>query len=99
MRNFTPALQRVFYFLILALSVNIAKSQTTLKLSDFAIWGGSASATSYNSSQGVFLKEKAKITGNIGSNHLIDVKENFSLTGNIFSGNGIFLKENTIICK
>jgi hypothetical protein len=97
MRNFTPALQRVFYFLILALSVNIAKSQTTLKLSDFAIWGGSASATSYNSSQGVFLKEKAKITGNIGSNHLIDVKENFSLTGNIFSGNGIFLKENTII--
>ena len=84
--------------LLLICLVKISHGQAqTLKLSDFAIWGGSSSPSSYNSSQGVFLKEKAKITGNIGSNHLVDAKENFTLTGNIFSGNGVSLKTSTII--
>ncbi|MEP7373424.1 MAG: LamG-like jellyroll fold domain-containing protein [Chitinophagaceae bacterium] len=98
MQKLRLPLQRIVCLLLLVCLVKIGNSQAqTLKLSDFAIWGGSASASSYNSAQGVFLKEKAKITGSIGSNHLVDAKENFTLTGNIFSGNGVSLKTSTII--
>jgi hypothetical protein len=99
MQRLTLSLQRgIICALLLICLVKIGNGQAqTLKLTDFAIWGGSASASSYNSSQGVFLKEKAKITGNIGSNHLVDTKENFTLTGNIFSGNGVSLKSSAII--
>ncbi|RYG51336.1 MAG: hypothetical protein EOO01_08755, partial [Chitinophagaceae bacterium] len=90
-------MKRMFLFVFLSVGLGqMAWGQTTpvtLKLSDFAIWGGSAAPTSYKSSQGVFLKEKATITGNIGTNHLIDAKERFTLTGNIFSGNAVSLKE------
>ena len=79
MRNFTPALQKITCLLLLFFIVKTGYSQTTtLKIKDFAIWGGSASANSYNSSQGVFIKEKATIQGNIGTNHVIDIKENLS---------------------
>jgi hypothetical protein len=101
MGKVTLPLQKIFYAFLLLCWVNIGKGQTpaaqNLKLADFAIWGGSASPDSYVSSQGVYIKIKASVQGNIGSNHLVEIKENFKLTGNIFSGNGVSLKPSAII--
>ena len=100
MQRLSLPLQKGIIYVLLFIclgKIGYGQQAQTLKLSDFAIWGGSASPTSYNSSQGVFLKEKAKVTGNIGSNHLVDAKENFTLTGNIFSGNAVSFKTSTII--
>ncbi|MGZ8524352.1 MAG: MBG domain-containing protein, partial [Chitinophagaceae bacterium] len=101
MRKFTWPLPKFICVLLLICLAKVGKSQAppvpTLKLTDFAIWGGSASPNSYNSTQRVYLKEKVSIQGNIGSNHIVEVKENFTLTGSILSGNGVSLKENTKI--
>lgn len=69
----------------------------TLKLSDFAIWGGSASSNSYNSTQGILFENNVIIQGNMGSNHLIDVTSNIAVTGNIYSGNRVVLKNNITV--
>jgi cytoskeletal protein CcmA (bactofilin family) len=100
MHTFTLPKLKIFYVFVLLCLANLANSQVTpenLKLSDFAIWGGSSSPSSYKSSQGVFIKEKATITGNIGSNHLIDIKENLTMTGNVYSGNGVYFNVSTKI--
>ena len=93
MGKFTLPLQKVFYVFLLLCWVNAGKSQApqTLKLSDFAVWGGSASPTTYNSSQGVFIGNIVAIQGNVGSNHRVDVKNLFNITGNIYSGNAVSL--------
>src|SRR6266496_4858335 len=96
MRKFTSTLQKPVYVFLLLFWVTISKSQTTaqtLKLTDFALWGGSTSANTYNSSQGVTINNTAIIQGNIGSNHLIDIKNNITVTGNIYSGNLISFKD------
>ncbi len=83
-------LQKVLCVCLLFAITRDAQSQTQpLKLTDFAVWGGSASPNSYNSSQGVFLGNVVAINGNVGSNHLVDVKNLFSITGNIYSGNAV----------
>ncbi len=64
----------------------------TLSIKDFAVWGGSSSATDFDKKQGVFIKSNTTIKGNVGTNHLVDVHLNFALTGNIYSGNGVDLK-------
>src|SRR5215470_13150762 len=100
MRRFALTRKKAYYvFLILCLA-KIGKSQTTtqtLRLQDFTIWGGSAPANSYISSQGVVFNNSAVIQGNIGSNHLINVKNNLTVTGNIYSGNLISFTNNAKI--
>ncbi len=100
MRKFTSCKHKIFFVFVLLCLGNFAKSQVTpqtLKLTDFAIWGGSASPDSYNSSQGILFENNVIIQGNMGSNHLIDVKNNFTLTGNIYSGNRISLVNNITV--
>lgn len=101
MEKFAILLQRISCLLLLVCLGKIGNGQATspqvLKLSDFAIWGGSSSATSYNIFEGVFIGEKALIKGNIGSNHLVFAKEKLTLNGNIFSGNGVLLKQSAKI--
>ena len=100
MQKFTLPKLRIFHVFLLFCLANVANSQVTsqpLKLSDFAIWGGSASPTSYNSSQGILFENNVIIQGNIGSNHLIDVISNITLTGNIYSGNRVALKNNIAV--
>jgi hypothetical protein len=99
MYKFTLTKRTVLFASLFLAFTQLTSAQTTpsLKLSDFAIWGGSGAATNYRSSQGVFLKEKATINGNIGTNHLIDIKERLNLTGNIFSGNAVSLKESATV--
>ncbi len=103
MWNFTLSYQRiVFVFLLICLvSANQIKAQTpqNLKITDFAVWGGGAAANPYNNTQGVFLDNKVTITGNIGSNHLVDIKGKSNIiNGGIYSGNGVVLKnDNSII--
>lgn len=87
MRNFTPALLKLVYatmFLGVAIHSN---AQQQLNLTDFAVWGGSASSNTYNSSQGVFIGNTVAIQGNVGSNHRVTVNNLFSITGNVYSGN------------
>lgn len=94
MRHFTPALQKLVFVVLLLGLATIGKGQTPpqkLKLTDFAVWGGSASSASYNSSQGVFIGNAVAIEGNVGSNHRVDAKNLFSIKGNVYSGNVISL--------
>ena len=60
-----------------------------LQLKDFAVWGGSSSASIFSPAQGIFIGNKVSVEGSLGSNHQIDAKNNFTLTGNIYSGNRI----------
>ena len=75
MQKFTLPLQKFICVLLLICLVKIGKSQAppaqTLKLTDFAVWGGGASPNPYNSTQGVFITNTVNIEGNIGSNHLV----------------------------
>jgi len=79
-------------FFLLFCQIAVAQNSQPLSIKDFAIWGGSANARQYNKDQGVFLKGSGIISGNIGSNHMVDIKEGTNLTGNIYSGNGIDIK-------
>ena len=99
MRNSSPALQKLVYVFLLLIWGTIGKGQTTqtLRLTDFAIWGGSGPSNPYTNTSGVFITNAAKIQGNIGSNHLIDVKNDFKLKGNIYSGNIFNMKNNAKI--
>lgn len=94
-----PKLFRIIGSIVLTGLAIICKAQTpqTLKLTDFAIWGGSASANSYNSSQGIFFENNVIIEGNMGTNHLIDVKNSFTLTGDVYTGNRVIFKNNVTI--
>src|SRR5436190_16616699 len=91
MRRLIQALQRCIclLFAICVLKTAQGQNQPPLKIKDFAVWGGSASPGSYNSTQGVFIGNIVSITGNIGSNQLVDVKNLFKVTGNIYSGNAV----------
>ena len=96
MKIFTPYLLKSIYLSVAICFVIIGNNRLqgqTLKLTDFAIWGGSAATNSYNNTQGVFINNTANIEGNIGTNHLIDIKNNLTLKGNIYSGNRIFFKD------
>jgi hypothetical protein len=101
MPKIKPSLKRIICALALIFLLKVGKSQTapaqTLKLTDFAIWGGSASPNSYNSSQGIVFENNVIIQGNVGSNHLIDVLNNITLTGNVYSGNRVALKTNVTV--
>lgn len=66
-------------------------SAQQLKLKDFAIWGGSAPSTSLNKKQGVSIASRVNVTGNVGSNHMIEIKKEFTLKGNLFTGNTLSL--------
>ncbi len=70
---------------------------TQLKIKEFAVWGGSAPSSSFNSKQGVFVGGRTTIVGNIGSNHTVDAKLDLDVTGNIVSGNEISLGARTTI--
>lgn len=86
MRNYASA----FLKLLCAgacLFLSLQSSAQTLKLTDFAVWGGSASPLTYNTSQGVFIGNAVIIQGNVGSNHRVAVNNLFNVTGNIYSGN------------
>ena len=96
MQKFTLPLQKFICVLLLICLVKIGKSQSpaqTLRLKDFAIWGGGATANPYNSTQGVFITNTVNIEGNIGSNHLIDIQNNFTLKGSIYSGNRVIFND------
>jgi subtilase family protein/type IX secretion system substrate protein/MBG domain-containing protein len=100
MRRFTLAWQRAFCLFLIICLAKIGKSQTTaqtLRLQDFTIWGGSAPANSYISSQGVVFNNTAVVQGNVGSNHLINVKNNLTITGSLYSGNLISFSNNAKI--
>ena len=88
MRNFTPAFSKLVCAALFFCQANQSFAQT-LKLTDFAVWGGSASTASFNNAQGVFIGNTVSIQGNIGSNHRVDVRNLFNLTGNIYSGNTV----------
>ena len=94
MGKVTPAVQKVFYLVLLLCCVKIGKGQTlpSLKLTEYAIWGGSAAPNSYKKDSAVIFNNAAIIQGNIGSNHLIDIKNNLVLTGSLYSGNLIIFK-------
>ncbi|HTE27493.1 MBG domain-containing protein [Flavitalea sp.] len=93
MRWFFQAIQNCSFLLLFSFFATISQGQTPieLRIKDFAVWGGSASPNSYNSSQGVFIGNAVSIQGNVGSNHLIDANNLFSISGNIYSGNIISL--------
>ena len=86
MRNFAFAFVNTVCAALLLFS-SFQSTAQSLKLTDFAVWGGSASPSTYNSTQGVFIGNTVIIQGNIGSNHRVDVKNLFNITGNIYSGN------------
>jgi hypothetical protein len=98
MQSFMPLFKTVICSLLFIGLVKTGKSQApaapTFKLTDFAVWGGSASSSAYNSSQGITITNNVSITGNMGSNHLVDAKNNLTLKGSILSGNGISIKNN-----
>ncbi|MGK2863138.1 MAG: S8 family serine peptidase, partial [Chitinophagaceae bacterium] len=102
MWKFTLSFQRnVFVLLFICLvSANQIKAQApqNLKITDFAVWGGGAAANPFNNTQGVSLENKVTITGNIGSNHKVDIKGKSNIiNGGIYSGNGVVLgNDNTI---
>jgi hypothetical protein len=95
MGKITPAVQKIFYLVLLLCCVKIGKGQTlpTLKFIQYAIWGGSASANSYKQDSGVVFNNTAKVQGNIGSNHLVDMRNNMTVTGSIYSGNLVIFKD------
>jgi hypothetical protein len=100
MRISTLSWQKICYAFLLICLVIISNNQSsaqTLRLQDFAIWGGSAATSPYNSSQGVVFNNSAIVLGNIGTNHLINVKNNLTVTGNIYSGNLISFSNNAKI--
>jgi len=100
MRRSTLAWQRAFCLFLIICLAKIGTSQTaaqTLRLQDFTIWGGSAAANPYISSQGIVFNNTAVIQGNVGSNHLINVKNNLTITGSIYSGNLISFSNNAKI--
>ncbi|MDQ3683863.1 MAG: polymer-forming cytoskeletal protein, partial [Bacteroidota bacterium] len=88
MKKSSFQLPRIICTVLLICSVQVVTAQN-LKLTNFAIWGGGASPTTYNSAQGVFIGNTANIQGDIGSNHLVDIKNNLNLNGNIYSGNRV----------
>src|SRR5687767_978285 len=87
MRKFLVSLFQIVPVLLLLLSFQNGFAQSSLKLTDFAIWAGSAPATSYTNAQGVFVRNSAIIQGNVGSNHVLDFKNDVTITGNLHSGN------------
>ncbi|MGI8582579.1 MAG: hypothetical protein ACR2KX_10290 [Chitinophagaceae bacterium] len=72
MQKSSSRLVSVICIVLLTCSVQVVMAQN-LKLTDFAIWGGGALPTPYNSAQGVFISNTANIQGNIGSNHLVNI--------------------------
>jgi hypothetical protein len=86
MRRVTLAAQKVCYLLLILCCSKIGTTQT-LRLQDFAIWGGSAASSPYNSAQGVTINNTATILGNVGTNHLLISKNNINVTGSMYSGN------------
>ncbi len=90
--NSSSRLLNIICTALVICSVQVVAAQN-LKLTDFAIWGGGASPTPYNSAQGVFISNTANIQGDIGSNHFVDIKNNFTLTGNIYSGNRVIFAD------
>jgi len=72
-------------------------SATKLKLTDFAIWGGSAAPASLSSGQGVFINTNTTITGNIGSNQYLDLADLNTYTGDLYSGNTILMRGRTTV--
>ncbi len=103
MRKFNSSYQRfVFVTLLICLLIageSQAQAPENLKITNFAIWGGGATANPYSNTQGISLDNKVTITGSIGSNHLVEIKGKSNiLNGSIYSGNGVvFGNENTII--
>lgn len=94
MRNVIQALQKCLFLSLFIIVVKTSQAQNTpvqLKIKDFAVWGGSVSPSSYNSSQGVFIGNIVAIEGNVGSSQLVNAKNLFSITGNIYSGNIVSL--------
>lgn len=82
--------------ILLLLSFGPVSAQT-LKLSDFAVWGGGTAPNPYNSANGVFIGNGANIQGNLGSNHLVSIVNNITLTGSIYSGNNVLIKNNAVV--
>jgi cytoskeletal protein CcmA (bactofilin family) len=81
---------RIIYCILSICSVQVVAAQS-LKLTDFAVWGGGAPSATYNNSQGVFIGNIVSITGNVGSNHRVKVENFFNITGNVYSDNVISL--------
>ena len=97
MRKFSLFFFQLFTVWLALFGFQKAFSQQSLKLTDFAIWGGSSPASAYTSAQGVFIKNAANIKGNIGSNHILEFKNDFTVSGNLHSGNLISFKNNAKI--
>ncbi|MHA4843962.1 MBG domain-containing protein [Flavitalea antarctica] len=99
MKGFLLAFPKCLFLFLIAFAAQTVQSQAPveLKVKDFAIWGGSAAPGSYNSAQGVFLKNASMIEGNIGSNHMVDIENNLNLKGNIYSGNRVEISNTTRI--
>ena len=91
MQKFFAFFQRLCLVLLSISFVKISSGQSlpNLQLKDFAVWGGSSSASIFSPAQGIFIGNKVSVEGSLGSNHQIDAKNNFTLTGNIYSGNRI----------
>lgn len=101
MQTLVPFLRKFLVVISLLFIGNESWSQNSnppvFNLTDFAVWGGSASPTNYQSAQAVTINNNIKITGNIGSNHLVSVKNDFKLTGSIVSFNGIIANNNAAV--
>ncbi len=74
-----------------------ASNPPVFNLTDFAVWGGSASPQSYRAAQAVTIFNNIKITGNVGSNHLVTVRNDLKLTGSIVSFNGFIANNNAAV--
>ena len=95
-RKLTQGLLKWICLLLFVCVVKFVQGQTPpvqLKITDFAVWGGSASPNTYNSAQGIFITNNANIEGNIGSNHLVNIGNNLILKGNIYSGNRVLFAD------
>lgn len=93
---FKPILNLFLSFVIILTLTNELRAQQPA-IKNFVVWAGSASATNYNSSQGVFFSPSVKITGNVGSNHQVQGQTGVSITGNVISSNQINLANQSII--
>lgn len=89
-------IRRIFLSLVTTLLVFAATSQQ-LKLKDFAVWGGTANPSSFNSTQGVFFSPGIKITGSVGSTQQVQGKDGLLIKGDIVSGNKIAFSDLNII--
>lgn len=89
-------LRRLFFFFATFFSIYGATAQQ-LKVKDFAIWGGSSNASSYNKNQGVFFSSGIKITGSVGSTQQVQGKDGSFIKGDIVSGNSIGFSDLTVI--